>query len=224
MDKIAKGVLKFQKEAYPQRQALFGELSLGQTPRALFITCSDSRIDPSLITSTEPGELFIVRNAGNIVPPHSPASGGTTATIEYALAALKVPHIIVCGHTQCGAMAGAMNPGALDELPHVRDWLAHSRAALQVVKAKGEGASDDDRMRMMIEQNVLLQLQHLRTHPYVAAALATGEVDLHAWVYDIGTGGVTAWDEDEGRFDEVDEEYANEISDMAKAATEHGDH
>jgi carbonic anhydrase len=221
MDKIAKGVLKFQKEGFPQRKALFGELATGQSPRALFITCSDSRIDPSLITSTDPGELFIVRNAGNIVPPLSLSGGGTTATIEYALAALKVKHIVVCGHTQCGAMAGAMAPESTEGLPYVRDWLAYASAARQVVEAKAKGASEEDRMQMMIEENVLLQIQHLKTHPYVAAAMATGSVAIHGWVYDIKTGAVSAWDEAEGRFGPVDEAYAEKFTEIAKRVGGH---
>ena len=211
MPKIAAGVVKFQRESYPERQALFEELSSGQSPEALFITCSDSRISPNLMTSTEPGELFICRNAGNIVPPHTPHTGGMTASIEYAVAALKVPHIIICGHTECGAMKGVTDLDALEELPHVKDWLSYARAAWQVVKEKGDGMSEQERMHLLIQENVLLQLQHLKTHPYVAARLSTKSVKLHGWVYDIKTGDVTAWNDETQRFEPVADYYADMV-------------
>ena len=114
MPKFAAGVIEFQNTVYPEKKELFEKLSQGQSPEALFITCSDSRIETAMITQTDPGELFICRNAGNIVPPHTTHTGGMTASIEFAVAALKVPHIVICGHTECGAMKGAMNPEGLD--------------------------------------------------------------------------------------------------------------
>ena len=116
MPRFAAGVVRFQNNVYPEKQGLFEELSKGQSPEALFIACSDSRVETAMITQTEPGELFICRNAGNIVPPHTENTGGMTASIEYAVAVLKVPHIVVCGHTECGAMKGAMNPEGLEGL------------------------------------------------------------------------------------------------------------
>ena len=174
MPKFAAGVVKFQSEVYPGKQELFEQLSQGQSPEALFITCSDSRIETAMITQTEPGELFLCRNAGNIVPPHTSHTGGMTASIEFAVAALNVPHIVVCGHTECGAMKGAMNPEGLDSLPHVREWLGYSKAAVDVVNELGKNTDDKSRMQMLLEQNVILQLQHLRTHPTVAVRLAKG--------------------------------------------------
>lgn len=211
MPKIAAGVVKFQRDNYPKRQELFEQLSTGQSPEALFITCSDSRISPNLITSTEPGELFICRNAGNIVPPHTVHTGGMTASIEYAVAALKVPHIIICGHTECGAMKGVTNLEALSEMPHVREWLGYSRAAYQVAKESGADFDSDAGMKSLIEQNVLLQLQHLKTHPYVAARLASGALTLHGWVYDIKTGDVSAWNPDTNEFEQVADRYAEMV-------------
>lgn len=216
MPRFAAGVVRFKNEIYPQKKALFEQLSKGQEPEALFITCSDSRIETAMITQTEPGDLFIVRNAGNIVPPHTSHTGGVTAAIEFAVAALKVPHIVICGHTECGAMKGALNPEGLSELPHVKEWLGYSRAAVEVVNAKGEGLSDDERMKMLLEQNVVLQLQHLKTHPKVATAIATNKVQLHGWVYDIKTGDVHAYDEAQNKFLPVEDRYAAE---MAKHAT-----
>ena len=215
MPRFAAGVVRFQNNVYPEKQGLFEELSKGQSPEALFITCSDSRVETALITQTEPGELFICRNAGNIVPPHTEHTGGMTASIEYAVAVLKVPHIVVCGHTECGAMKGAMNPEGLESLPHVRKWLGYSKAAVDVVNGIAEDASPEERMKMLIEQNVLLQLQHLRTHPSVAAALARGDVELHGWVYDIRSGDVEAFDEADNRFITIDTRYAAQIKELA---------
>ncbi|MEL7728603.1 carbonic anhydrase [Citromicrobium bathyomarinum] len=211
MPRFARGVLKFQDEIFPSRKELFEKLSQGQSPEALFITCSDSRIETGMMTQTDPGELFICRNAGNIVPPHTNQTGGMTASIEFASAALRVPHIVVCGHTECGAMKGAMDlhkdRSSLDTLPHVREWLGFSRAAVDIVDARAAGMSDEERMRMLLEQNVVLQLQHLRTHPTVALRLAQREVQLHGWVYDIGTGKVDAYDPEQDRFIPIAERY-----------------
>ena len=200
MNKIRAGLSRFQSEIYPQRRELFHKLAREQHPRALFLTCADSRIDPSLITQTEPGELFICRNAGNIVPPHGGVNEGMTASIEYAVAVLAVPHIIICGHSNCGAMKGVLHPESLTTLPHVSSWLTYSQAALEVVDAIDPSLDEEKRMHSLIEQNVLIQIQNLRTHPQVAAKLAAKQLQLHAWVYDIESGAVTAYDEREGRF------------------------
>jgi carbonic anhydrase len=219
MPKFAAGVIRFQNEVYPQKQELFEKLSKGQAPEALFITCSDSRIETAMMTQTDPGELFICRNAGNIVPPHTTHTGGMTASIEFAVAALKVPHIVICGHTECGAMKGAMNPEGLDSLPHVKEWLSYSKAAVDVVDELSPGASEAERMQMLLKQNVILQLQHLKTHPSVAARLAKGDLVLHGWVYDIKTGGVEAFDETTNQFLPVDKRYAEEVAKLAQSKT-----
>ncbi len=211
MEKMIAGVAKFQNSSFEERKKLFSELANGQSPEVLFITCSDSRIDPNMVTQTEPGELFIIRNAGNIVPPHSRQAGGVTASIEFAVAALGVKHIVVCGHTDCGAMKGALNPGALTDLPHVQNWLDNSRAAVDVVKAK-YGQATHEELDKVTEENILLQIQHLRTHPAVAAKVSTGEVDMHGWVYDIKHGTVTAYDETRNDFVPIEERYASLMS------------
>jgi len=215
MPKFAAGVVRFQNEVFPEKRELFEQLSTGQSPEALFITCSDSRIETAMITQTEPGELFICRNAGNIVPPHTHHTGGMTASIEFAVAALNVPHIVVCGHTECGAMKGAMNPEGLDQLPHVREWLGYSKAAVDIVNELGTDLDDDARMHLLLQQNVMLQLNHLRTHPTVAMRLAKKDLTLHGWVYDIKTGGVSAFDESTGEFSPVSERYAAEVAKYA---------
>jgi carbonic anhydrase len=223
MPRFAAGVVRFQRDVYPERQALFERLSKGQAPEALFITCSDSRIETAMLTQSEPGDLFIVRNAGNIVPPHTSQTGSTTAAIEFAASALNVPHIVICGHTECGAMKGALNPASLDKLPHVREWLGYAKAAVDIVGELGRDLSDHDRSLMLLEQNVVLQLQHLRTHPAVAVRLARGDLRLHGWVYDIAEGEVHALDEASGKFEPVSQRYAAEVAKhMALAGHAHG--
>lgn len=213
MKKIVNGIVKFQKEGFKAHESLFSELATGQSPEALFITCADSRIDPNLVTHSEPGKLFIVRNAGNIVPPHTKIAGGVTASIEYAVAVLEVKNIIICGHTDCGAMKGALNLEGLVDLPHVHDWLDHSRAAVDIVRAQ----SPKDELAAVTEENVLLQLQHLRTHPAIASRIATGKITLHAWVYNIEDGGVSCYDEAQKKYVPFQELYAELIDDTAVA-------
>lgn len=199
MDEIIKGVKFFQDHVLPDRREEFAELANGQQPEVLFITCSDSRIDPCLLTQTVPGKLFICRNAGNVVPPHSNQTGGMTASIEYAVKVLKVGHIIVCGHTHCGAMQGAIDPDALVDIPHVKEWLGHCRAATAVVKER-HGDLCGGYLEEITQENIKLQLQHIRTHPSVAAKVATGQVQLHGWLYEIETGQVQVLDETSGEF------------------------
>ncbi len=211
MDHVISGVAKFQKEVYPGKKATFQKLANGQNPEVLFITCSDSRIDPNLVTQTGPGELFICRNAGNVVPPHSNQTGGMTASIEFAVAALGVSHIVICGHTDCGAMKGALNPEALSGLPHVKEWLGHCRVATEVVKERcGHDELSHEHLEEVTQENVVQQMQHLRTHPSVAAKIATGQVKLHGWVYNIESGDVLCYDEKTSKFEAMDEAYAEE--------------
>jgi len=217
MPRFASGVVKFQREVFPEKRELFERLSAGQNPEALFITCSDSRIETAMITQTDPGDLFICRNAGNIVPPHSNETGAMTASIEFAIGALHIPHIVICGHSECGAMAGAMNRAGLANLPHVREWLGFVQGAIDIVEEMGADLDPEAKMRMLLEQNVILQLRHLKTHPTVAAALAQGTVELHGWVYDIATGQVSAFDEAANGWLPVEERYA---ADLAAAALE----
>ena len=224
MPKLTAGVVKFQRDVFPEQRELFEKLAQGQSPEALFITCSDSRIDPNLVTQTKPGELFICRNAGNIVPPHTTHTGAMTAAIEFAVGALKVPHIVVCGHSQCGAMKGALDPASLADLPHTAEWLDYSRAAVQIVKSRDKELSLEERLLRLTEENVILQLNHLRSHPHVAQALAEGTVTLRGWVYDIGTGGMRALDESRRAFVPVEELYADLPEDVIREMESGCDH
>jgi carbonic anhydrase len=202
MKKLVQGVHHFQSNLFSTQRALFERLAEGQHPDALFITCSDSRINPNLITQTEPGELFITRNAGNIVPPHATVCGGEEATIEFAIAGLGIKDIIVCGHSHCGAIKGLLALDTLREsLPAMHSWLGHAEATRRIVKEKYRYLDDPaDLLNVAIQENVLVQLENLRTHPAVAAGLSRGELKLHGWVYKIETGQVFAYDPERGEF------------------------
>ena len=201
MQKLVQGIHQFQQDIFSSKQRLFEKLVDGQHPLALFITCSDSRIDPNLLTQTEPGELFIMRNAGNIVPPHGTVNGGEAATIEFAVRALGVKDIVICGHSHCGAMSGVLNPAKLDDLPAVRNWLSYADSTQRIMQENYDHISEPTaRLTATVEENVLVQLEHLRTHPSVAAALGRKEINLHAWVYKFETGQVFAYDPVGGQY------------------------
>jgi len=201
MEKLIRGIHKFQSDVYTAREALFRDLVGGQYPQALFITCSDSRMVPDMICQTDPGDLFVLRNAGNLVPPYTPGTASAeAATIEYAIRGLGIRHIIVCGHTKCGAMQAALAPDTLKDMPRVRQWLANDDASAEIVVTQYAHLPDEARWRVMAQENVLVQLENLRTHPAVAVALKDGDVKLHAWVYKIETGQVFEFDGKVGQY------------------------
>lgn len=200
MDELIKGLQYFQSKVLIHKQDLFQRLAGGQKPEVLFITCGDSRIDPNLLTQSEPGDLFIIRNAGNIVPPYGSPTGGEEATVEYAVSAVGVRHIVVCGHTLCGAMHAVLHPEVLAELPRVARWLEYVHPALLAVIREGAPEADAEREGALIRHNILLQLMNLRTHPAVAEALEAGGLELHGWLYNLETGEVLVADEATGAF------------------------
>lgn len=200
MQKLVAGIHHFQANIFKSERAFFEQMAEGQTPQTLFITCSDSRINPNLLTNTAPGELFILRNAGNIIPPWGPANGGESATIEYAVGVLKVEDIIVCGHSHCGAMQGLLEPHTVEALPSVKQWLNHAAHTRDIVR---ENYSHLDRAGMItvtVQENVLAQLENLRTHPSVAEGVQKGALHLHGWVYKIETGEVFTYDSNTEQF------------------------
>ena len=194
MQKLIHGIHQFREQHFRPLQGLFEQLAKGQNPETLFITCSDSRIDPSLLTRSKPGDLFILRNAGNIVPPQSSASGGEAATIEFAVAALGVKDIIICGHSHCGAMKGLLQPETVAHMPAVASWLSHAEPTRQIVSENYKHLTGDPLVTAAVEENVLVQLENLRTLPAVANRLVQGDLHLHGWVYKIETGDVFAYD------------------------------
>ncbi|MBV9386121.1 MAG: carbonic anhydrase [Chroococcidiopsidaceae cyanobacterium CP_BM_ER_R8_30] len=197
MRKINQGIHQFQTNYFTTHREMFEQLALGQHPRILFITCCDSRIDPNLITQTQPGELFIVRNIGNIIPPYGATNGGEGAAIEYAIQSLDIKDIVVCGHSHCGAMKGLLQPSGLnEELPLVHDWLKYAEGTRRLLRYNYKGVEGEDLLNAAIEENVITQLDNLRTYPIVHARLYSGQLNLHAWVYKIETGGIFVYSAD----------------------------
>lgn len=203
MQKLIQGIHKFQSEHFASQRELFERLAAGQNPETLFITCSDSRINPNLITQTEPGDLFILRNAGNIIPPHGASQGGEGATIEFAVAGLGVKDIVICGHSHCGALKGLLKPETLKDLPATAKWLEHTESTRRIMRDKYADRTGAAQLTTAIEENVLVQLKNLRTHPSVASKLACGKIKLHAWVYKFETGQVFAYDPKSEQFNPV---------------------
>ena len=196
MKELIRGLDKFRHTYVPTHQKLLAKLSHGQKPRVLFITCSDSRIAPNLITNTDVGELFVIRNAGNIIPPYGAANGGEGGTLEYAIHALDIKHIIVCGHSHCGAMKGLLKLNQLQEnMPLVYDWLKHAESTRRLVKDNYLNYSDEELIEILVAENVLIQIANLKTYPVIQAKLHRGQLHIYGWIYHIETGEVLAYDE-----------------------------
>ncbi len=200
VEKFLRGVSQFQRDVYPRRRELFEKLAVGQRPDALFITCADSRIDPCLLTQSIPGELFICRVIGNVVPLYPDSLGGVSATIEYAAGVLRVPDIIVCGHTDCGVIKGALAPDHLAQHAAVWNWLRHAAVWPVSNVQRRDTDPSPELILAATEENVIAQLNNLRSHPSVAHRLLEGNLGLHGWVYHIGEGRVTVYDEATRKF------------------------
>lgn len=201
MNELIGRVFNFEKTTFPASSELFGKLtSIGQSPKALMISCADSRIVPEQIMQAQPGDLFVCRNAGNIVPPYSTMNGGVTSTVEYAVAALGVRDIIVCGHSDCGAMKALSDPTGLEAMPNVAAWLKHGAAAEHVVTTCHKDLDAKERVRAISLENIIAQISHLRTHPSVVAGIARGEITLHGWFVDIHAGQVLGLNGETGEF------------------------
>ena len=200
VQQLVAGVHRFRHEVFREQRELFARLAGGQEPQTLFITCSDSRIDPNLITHTDPGDLFVLRNAGNLIPSYGSAGGGEVATIEFAVTGLGVRDIVVCGHSHCGAMKGLLHPEYLTEMPAVAEFLRHAEATRRILRAKYSHLSGEPLLETAIEENVLMQIENLQTHPAVAVALAEQKLKLHAWVYEIESGEVYSYDDQSAQF------------------------
>lgn len=183
---VVRGLGLSRPDKHPGLLPLFRSLEKWQSPKACFIACSDSKDQISLLTQAVPGDLFILRNAGNIVP----SFGGQTveeAVLEYAVCGLRIPHIVVCGHTRCGAMAALLAPKRLRPLPSVWRWIGQSEPAFRCVEAR-RLASDKEQLADLVRENVLLQLAQLRSYPFVATAVKARALRIHGWIYDFGKG------------------------------------
>ena len=190
LERLKDGIRRFQAEVHARSAADYHRAATSpQQPHTCVIACADSRVDVESITSSNPGEVFVTRNIGNMVPAYGEMMGGVSAVIEYAVTALKVKHIVVCGHSDCGAMKALMNPASTDAMPTVKNWLRNGLAALTVADSVGHPDNPPaERLRRLTEENVLMQLAHLRTHPSVAGALARDDLTVSGWLYEIGTG------------------------------------
>ncbi len=200
MQRLIEGHKKFLGEVFPARKSHFHLLSEGQTPEWLFITCADSRVLPDLILGTEPGDLFISRSIGNVVPKPNDDVDGVTATIEYAVEVLKVRHIIVCGHSDCGALKAALNRKSLQNLPKAQRWLEHVEAAFEYRQPLNPADGESAELAALIRGNVVAQLKNLQAQMPVRSAMAEGQLTVHGWYYDILTGQIEEYDEGQKKF------------------------
>ena len=200
MQRLIEGHKKFLAEVFPARKSHFHLLAEGQTPEWLFITCADSRVLPDLILGTEPGDLFISRSIGNVVPITSHDVDGVTATIEYAVEVLKVKHIIVCGHSDCGALKAALDLKSLENLPKARRWLEQVETAFAYRQPLNPADGESAELASLIRGNVVAQLKNLEAQAPVRHAMAEGRLTVHGWYYDILTGRIEEWDEELKRF------------------------
>jgi carbonic anhydrase len=196
VQKLRSGHHHFQATYFASNSGLFKRLAeVGQRPETLFITCSDSRVVPTLITNAAPGELFIVRNVGNIVPSvRRGVMGGVSAAIEYAVEVLNVTDVIVCGHTHCGAIDAILHPERVRHLPNVSRWLAESSRIPALIAERYVDLQGEARMNAAVQENVLLQLENLRTFDFVARRLDAGTLKMSAWVFQIATGDLFDYD------------------------------
>jgi carbonic anhydrase len=203
---LIQGLNTFHDQYFTDHREFFERLSAGQSPDVLFITCSDSRIDPCLITQAQPGELFVMRNVGNIIPSFGAASSAEAAGIEYAVQALGIKDIIVCGHSHCGAMRGLLQIGTLAEkMPAVYSWLKqHGEATRRLVQDNYSGLDAEDLLKIAIEQNILTQIANLETYPAIRSKLHSRQLNLHAWMYEIETGKVFVYNADLHHFSLLD--------------------
>ena len=204
MQQLLERYRQFRNEVFPERKEEFTKLATQQSPQVLFITCSDSRVAPDIVLQSEPGDLFVCRNVGNIVPPYGEMLGGVSAAIEYAVRALEVQAIVICGHSDCGAMKALIHPEKVADLPTVSAWLRHADSAKQIAAEHHSHLNEQDFLKALTEENVIAQIGNLETHPAVASRLRRGDLELYGWVYSIGTGEVSALDAQQGRFVALD--------------------
>lgn len=221
--RIVSGVAKFQADVFPARRQEFEQMSHQQHPIATFFTCADSRILPAMLLQTKAGEIFTERTPGNIVPRYSDHVGGVTASMEYAVMVLRVPLIIICGHTDCGVMKAMLAPEQTSGMPALQTWMRHALAARERLLRDHPDASNEEKLRLITEYNVLEQLENLKTHPAVEAGMAKGELEIQGWIYDIGGGSVSVADPQSGVFHPLTPPATNnQTSDSPTAARTQG--
>jgi len=210
MHRLINGLHRFREGVFAEHKADFEALAKGQSPDFLFITCCDSRVQPDVLLQVQPGQLFLLRNIGNLVPPHGQDTS-VEAAVEYAIRALNVKHIIVCGHSHCGAMKAVLEPESTNELPAVADWLRHADATQQIIQENYSHLQGEELLNAAIQENVLVQLEHLMTLPSVAPRLMRETLNLHGWVYRFETADVLAYDPEIGQFVAVEQAHLPSI-------------
>lgn len=201
LNDIRDGVRRFRRKVFPVKRAIYEQLANHQDPQVLFITCIDSRIDPAELCDADPGDMFVERTPGNLVPIYSDQRVGVSASIEYAVTALKVTDIIVCGHSDCGALKAVLHPENLAALPAVERWLHFTDEAIDHVNTHTPGLEGGARLERLCERNVVTQIEHLQTHPCVQVRMAEGSLRIHGWVYEIHTGEVQRYNPETDRFE-----------------------
>lgn len=220
MKKLVKGIVEFRTKVLPLYREKFEKLALGQSPDTLFIACSDSRVAPNWFASTNPGDLFVIRNVGNLIPlcgtdGRSTADESEAAAIEFALLNLKVSDIIVCGHSDCGAMRALLNDRTQVTAPNLREWLRHGEPSLE--KLSHQAPPGLSRHNFLSQLNVLEQLEHLKSYPIVRERMSSGDLTLHGWWFDLGSASVYAYEADKKKFILIDEEEAQRILDQLES-------
>lgn len=216
MLKLIRGIVDFRERLLPEYEARFRELQHGQTPDALFISCSDSRVVPELLASTDPGDLFVMRNVGNMVPPATVEGASTgdvseASAIEYALLVLAVPAIIVCGHSECGAMKAALAAQEHPQAPNLDKWLHHAGSAVFRLEQEGPLDSRLAPHNQLSQRNVLTQLEHLASYSLVRERVKGGTLQLIGWWFNIATGEMFAYDRACRLFVPLDRTYADQF-------------
>jgi len=211
MQKLINGIIDFQKNIRPEFRETFAKLALGQFPDALFITCSDSRVAPNLFVSKDPGDLFVIRNVGNMVAPCndtnslSSADESEAAALEYAVNKLRVKDIIICGHSECGAMKALIEDREKIEMPHLKMWLRHGDEALYTLRGTEPINKDIAPHNRLSQINVLQQIEHLKSYPIVQEQLYDNKLRLHAWWFDLHYASVHWYIPELQNFIEIDE-------------------
>jgi carbonic anhydrase len=209
LEHLKEGIRKFRANVYPAQEEHYRRvMSEPQSPHALIITCADSRIHPDALTQAEPGDIFVTRNIGNMVPAYGEMLGGVSAVLEFAVAAMRVQHIVVCGHSECGAMKALLEPETVEPMPTVKAWLRNAHLALVEARAiqrerTERGEEPGDLLHLVTERNVLLQMRHVASHPSVAEALAQKKLTISGWVYEIAEGTVRVCANGDERFEAV---------------------
>jgi carbonic anhydrase len=201
MRNLLSGIHAFQREGFHSRRSLMERLAAeGQRPQVALVSCSDSRVLPEMFTQAAPGDIFVIRNAGNIVPAHGGDTPGEAASLEFAVEVLGVRDVVVCGHTHCGAVDAILHPERIAGLPTLEQWLLSSQETGRIVRERYAHLDGEALMRVAVGEHVLVQLEHLRTLPFIAARLAEPDFAIHGWVYDIATGAVQVYDVDADAF------------------------